>query len=201
MSQQLLMFDIPGVSNRLITSTWMLQRSYNWQLMMTRTIGGISGPFVSQYCQDVSLGNYKISDLSTVRYGAFKRHYASLMSIETVTLTFLAPVDNSVYDYFKEWRNLVVDEQGFYYPKANYAKRIFVSLYNKTGIQTLMLVLNGTFPLGLPKVAASYSSEDVLKYEIELSVDYIKSESLTGKIREGITNAGNDIVDSFRSTP
>lgn len=193
---QLLKFDIPSVTGRFVTKTWMLQRTYNWQLMMTSNINGIIGPLVSQYCQDVQFGDYMMSEISSMRYGAFQRFYAGIQTLNSATLTFLAPVDNSVYDYFKEWRKLAIDEFGFYYPKNNYSKRVYVCLYDRTGIQSSQFVLFGTFPKSLPRIVASYGSEDVLRYEVEISFDFIRNESLIGSIREGITNVAGNILGS-----
>jgi len=191
---QLLKFDIPGVLGSVTTRTWMLQRSYNWQLMMTSSINGIIGPLVSQYCQDVQFGDYSMVEMSKVRYGAFQRFYAGLQDVTSANLTFIVPIDNSVYDYFKEWRRLAIDDLGYYYPKNNYAKRIFVCLYDRTGIQSSQFSIIGAFPKALPKISASYAVENVLRYDVEISFDSVVNESLIGSIRDGITRVAGDIL-------
>jgi hypothetical protein len=61
-------------------------------------------------------------------------------------------------------------------------------MYDRSGIQSLQLTLTGAFPKGLPSIDLSYSREEVLKYDVEVSFDTIETKSLIGSIRSGITN-------------
>jgi hypothetical protein len=156
--------------------------------MMPENINGIIGVLVSQYCQDAKVGNYSMSELSSVRYGGFQRFYAGVQTVTSAVLSFIVPIDNSVYDYFKEWRLLAIDGDGYFYPKSKYAKRVYLCMYDRSGVQSLQLTLNGAFPKNLPSIDLSYSREEVLKYDVEISFDTIETKSLIGDIRSGITN-------------
>ncbi len=193
---QLLKLDLPGVAGSILTKTWMLQRSYNWQLMMPENINGIIGVLVSQYCQDASVGNYSISELSSIRYGGFQRFYPGIQTITSAKFSFIAPIDNSVYDYFSGWRKLAIDDNGYYYPKSRYAKRIYLCMYDRSGVQSLQLTLIGAFPRGLPVIDLSYSKEEVLKYDVDIIFDYIETKSLTGLVRSSIINVATNTIGS-----
>lgn len=180
-------FDLSGIGANLLTRIWMLQRSFNWQLIMPQNINRIVGYLVSQYCQEIRFGDYSIGEVSALRYGPKQRFYAGLETIDTVTLTFLKPTDNSVLTYFYGWSELMIDKDGYYYPKNNYKKNIYVILYDRTGIQTTKFILKGVFPKRKPSYFLSYASEDIAKLEIELRVDSIE-------IKKGLLNK---IVDAI----
>ncbi|MBE3139285.1 MAG: hypothetical protein IMZ53_01750 [Thermoplasmata archaeon] len=180
-------FDLSSVGGSFLRRTWMLQRTFNWQLIMPFDFKGNIGFLVSQYCQDVNFGDYSITTVSSMRYGAYQRFYAGLQDISTVTLTFLVPVDNSVYDYFYSWSNLIVDAQGHYSPKNVYKKTIFVMMYDRTGIQATKFALKGTFPLNKVAAGLSYGTEGIVTLTMTLSVDTIEPSSFLGDIRSAVT--------------
>ena len=182
-------FDLAGIGGNLLRRTWLLQRTYNWQLIMPHDFKGNIGFLVSQYCQDVNFGDYTMSQLSMLRYGAYQRFYAGLQDISSVTLTFLVPVDNSVYDYFYSWSELILDAQGYYHPKNNYKKNIFAIMYDRTGIQATKFTLKGVFPINTVAAGLSYNSENILTLTMNLSIDSIEPSSFLGDIRSGVTGA------------
>jgi len=173
---QALNLDLYGFGASILTKLWRLQRTFNWQLVMPHNINKISGYFISQYCQEVRFGDYNISDISTLRYGPEQRFYAGLPTIETVVLTFLKPVDDSILTYFYGWYELMIDKQGYYYPKNHYKKDIYVSLYDRMGIQSTKFKLKGAFVKRRPSYHLSYSNDNVLMVEMELCVDTIEVE-------------------------
>lgn len=184
-------FDISGiggVGNVLRAKLWHLQRTFSWQLMMTSNFDGILGYLVSQYCQDVQFGDYSISEISTMKHGAFQRFYAGIQSIDTITLTFLVPTDNSVMDYFYGWYNKMIDTNGYYHPKNNYRRDIYLILYDQTGIQSNKYRFRGVFPISHPKIHPTYAEDDVLRMSITLRVDMIEPTSLVSFIRRGALN-------------
>lgn len=181
---QLLKFDIPGVIGNLTTRTWSLQRSYNWQLMMPFTFGGVIGVLVSQYCQDVKFGDYSINELTSVRYGAFQRFYAGIDQIDTISLQFVMPVDNSVYDFFRYWKETVRSRSGHYSVKREYAKTIYIMTYDRSGIQSSQYKCHGCFPKTCPPQDFSYGKDDVHRWGLDLSVDYIEPFSLIGSVEQ-----------------
>jgi len=150
--------------------TWMLQRAYMWELMLP-DIGGISGLFVSTFCQDIKFGDYGMEDVSSLKYGAFRAKYAGSLDIPDLTLTFLRPVPDQVTSYFYAWSRLIVTDEGYYNPKGNYARSLYVYLYDTTGAITNKIQLVGCFPKDLPGWDFSYESETISKISVTISVD------------------------------
>lgn len=196
---QKLGYDLSGVGAFLTTRLLMLQRSYEWQLLLPHDFGGIVGLGVSRYCEDIEFGDYHITEISTMKHGAFQRFYAGVHTIDVVTLTFLKPIDNSVSDYFYAWYNDMIDENGFYSPKSRYKRDIFAVLYDRTGIESVKFKLMGAFPLSrVPRIRASWASEGVLRVSVRLSVDDIEMSSLIGSIRKGVTNVLGGVADQAK---
>lgn len=186
---QLLKFDIPGVLGNLTTRIWSLQRSYNWQLMMPFTIQGVMGVFVSQYCQDVKFGDYSMNEVTSIRYGAQQRFYAGLDQIDTINLQFVMPTDNSVYDFFRYWRELVRTKDGYYNVKREYAKTIYIMTYDRTGVQSGQYKCHGCFPKTNPPQELSYNKDDIHRWGLDLSVDYVEPFSLIGSVEQAVVSA------------
>ena len=174
----------------------LLQRSYNFDVQLPE-IESISGTLVGGYCQDIKFGDYSLAT-TDLRFGAFKSKYASGdTEISDVTMTFLKPIPDFSTAYFYAWRNLIIDQNGYYGIKSAYAKGIYVYLYDVTGFMVGKIQLVGAFPKTMPDYDLSYESETVSKFSITFSVDRISfgefsptqyAESLDTPITEvGIT--------------
>jgi hypothetical protein len=165
--------DLAGLGSTPITKTWHLQRAYDWQLMLLHNFGGAIGYLVSQFCQDITFGDYSIADLSTMQHGAFQRFYAGLQTIDSVTLVFLIPTDNSVMDYFYAWYERMIDKQGYYSPKNNYKRDVYIMLSDRTKLEIIRFRLKGCFPRSHPTIHPSYTDEGIMMAQVVLSVDKI----------------------------
>lgn len=167
--------DLYGFGAARITQTWMLQRNYNWQVIFPTTIGGLPGYWISQYCQGISFGDYAFDQVVKLRYGSEQRGYPGDQVIDSVAVTFLSPTDQSVYNYFRFWRNSIVSD-GYYAPKNDYAHDIYAILYDGN-IETNRFRLKGCWPVNLPVQDFTYESEEVIKYKVTLNVDKIETGS------------------------
>lgn len=192
-------FDLSGIGANLTTKIWMLQRSYNWQLLMPFFINGIPGYLVSQYCQDIRFGDYNISDVAAMKYGAQQRFYAGLQTINAVSASFIVPIDNTLIGYLYGWREKVIDKNGYYHPSGDYKKNIFVILYDRTGIESTKFELVGAFPITNPIIDLSYAREDVLRYNVDFRIDSIEVSSLIGTIAGGVINLVSNISSKAKS--
>jgi len=166
--------DISGLGFFLSSKTWNLQRAYNWSLMMPSDFSGVLGYLVSQYCQDVTFGDYSISELSVMKSGAFQKFYAGLQTIDTVTLLFLVPSDNSLREYFYGWYERMIDKEGYYYPKLNYKRDVYLMFYDQSGLENVRFLMKGCFPKTHLVEHPSYTDDGVLMAQITLSIDKIE---------------------------
>lgn len=151
-----------------------VQRSYNWDLIMpdvwTSTVLGV---VVSKYCQNITFGNYNMADISAMKVGVFSKFFAGSLDIKKPVATFIAPVPDVVSNYFHVWKKLIIDDDGYYHKSLNYKKNLYIVLYDRTGIPANMISLVGVFPKTFPEWNLAYTSEDIVKYNIEFSVDKI----------------------------
>lgn len=164
------MFGIYGYDLDILRKTLSLQRNYNWEIMLP-DIAYLPGTIVSLCCQDIRFGDYGMSDIERVRNGAYESKYPGYMTIPDIELVFLKPLPDIVSAYFYEWRKLVVDDVGFYGVKADYAKSIWVYLYDVTGVAFNRIQLVGVYPSSLPKYDLSYTGEDITRLRVGLNVD------------------------------
>jgi len=187
-------FDISGVTYSTLSKTWVLQRKYEWRLFMPHFINGVYGHLIAPMCQDVRFGNYSIASLSTMQYGAFQRFYAGLQTITNVGLTFVMPIDNSVIDYFDGWYHQMISKDGFYAPKSNYAKTIYVHFFDRSGVESVRFELHGAFVSQRPVFDPSYSANDLQRVSFNLSVDRIETRSLIGQVRSAAMGLADDVL-------
>jgi hypothetical protein len=156
----------------VLAKRWKLQRRYLWEVILP-DVDGLPGIDVSQYCQDVKFGEYKMEDVAKMRYGAFQKGYAGFFAIDTVSISFLCPIPDLVGEYLRSWKSLIIDERGFYYPKIQYAKVVYVRLYDRDGTISGSFRLAGVFPKTFPAYDLSYEGEDLVKFDIDFNVDRI----------------------------
>jgi len=88
----------------------------------------------------------------------------------------------------------MIDQNGYYFPKNNYTKQIYVSLYDRSGVESVRLTLKGVFPVNKPTVDMSYEATDILRIGVTLSVDKVESYSLIGRVRSTLSNVVGDVA-------
>jgi len=128
------------------------QRDYNWALLMPQQVNGTAGLEISKFCKRITFGDKNIETVRFLIIQAKKQFIPDSLLIDQVQLTFLAPCPDIVQDYFSAWR-------------------LFIYLYTQRGNEGTIIQLKGAFPVKVPAYNLSYANEDILKYEIVLSVD------------------------------
>ena len=152
------------------TRKWRLQRDFNWELLLP-DMGGIDGTEVSQYCQAVTFSDYGMQQVSKIRYGPYRRSYAGFYEIDDLSLTFVKPVPDYVSNYLYTWKSMITDERGFYYPKLNYAKNTYISLFDRDGSSAGSFTFKGVFPKTAIRHKLAYANEGIVKLSIDFNVD------------------------------
>ena len=150
-----------------------LHRTYNWDIFMPFSAGGVPGVVLSKFCQDIKFGEYGITDLSTLKHGAFQLFYPGFLQINPVTMTFLKPFPDIVSMFFHGWKEQMISRVGYYSPKVAYKHNVYVFVNSSQGIPADRFILEGCFPKTFPSYELSYDSEDIIKFNIEFSVDRV----------------------------
>ena len=163
------------LDTKKVLQTTDFQRNYNWEFILPGSVSSVDNILVSSYIQDIKFGQYDFTELTTLRQGPFETHYAGPMKIEPITLSILSPSTLEVVQYFSDWRNRIVDDSGFYYPKMNYAFSSYCYLYDSAGNQMIGYKLVNTYPKTFPSYKLTYAGEgEIVKHDIEMSVDFIE---------------------------
>jgi hypothetical protein len=177
---------MPGVS---VPVDWILgkarfQRNYLWDVLLpdiSETIGGIPtggliGFGLAQLVRDVQFGDYSMDAASTMRVGPYQAHFAGMLTVDKIRITFVKTMPDAVSAYINAWKDLIVDKQGLFKMKSNYQKDIYVRFLDSTGIAFGRYKLTGCFPVTFPKYNLNYTNEDLTTVAIEFSVDKIEYE-------------------------
>ena len=164
------------------------QRDYNWEILFPRSVGLISGIAISKYCKRVAFGNSNIERVGHYQVGAKKKFVPEGMVADRMSLTFLSPFPDLVQDYFVKWRDMTIGPSGDYSVQSSYKMNVFIQLYTQQGITSNILHVTGVFPVKVPSYNLAYANEDILKYEITLSMDdlMLKSMDIGGMIKTTI---------------
>lgn len=151
-----------------------MQRSYLWDFILPSFGFIVDGIAVSKFCQSCRFGQYNIGDVETLQVGPFQKFFPGTLAIETVVATFLTPIPDIVSLYFINWKNKIVDNNGFYSPSNAYKKNIYAILYDKSGLPVNFIQMNKAFPIKFPTFDLNYSDEKMVQFDIEFRVDNIK---------------------------
>jgi hypothetical protein len=147
---------------------------------MLPDLAGIAGSDVGPLVRDVKFGDYNMTDVAMVWYGALRKGYAGMFQIEPMTVEFMASIPDIVQAYLYQWKGLIIDnDSGGYYPKMNYALTAYVKLYDKDGTDSATFKLTGVFPKTFPRYHLSQSQEEVITYTIDFNVDRVWLVSAT----------------------
>lgn len=173
-----------------------IQRAYNWELILPDLSGApVAGAVVGKYCQSVRLGQYDISEVLEVKSGFWKDFFPGAPNIENVTTSFVNPVPDAVSLYFQSWKGLIISERGFYTPSSRFKKSVHVMLYDRSGVNTNMITLQGAFPVKFPSFNLSYAEEKEVRFEIVLKIDRISMRhKAAGKLTEDVGPAAEGKV-------
>jgi hypothetical protein len=171
-----------------ILSKARFQRNYNWDVALPDmgsiaswlnkvTAGvteGVVGLAVSQLVQSVKFGDYNITTPVRMKVGPYEAHFAGLLTVDKVAMTFLKTVPDVVAPYFNCWKRLIIDESGLYQVKSNYQRNIYIRFIDSSGIAVGQYKLIGAFPTMFPSYNLNYSEDKVTELSVEFSVDKIE---------------------------
>jgi len=177
---------MPGLS---VPVDWILakarfQRNYLWDVLLpdiSPTIGGIPtfgliGFGLAQLVRAVQFGDYSMNDANTMRVGPYQANFAGLLTVDKIRITFVKTMPDAVSAYINAWKNLIVDSQGLFQPKAKYQKTMYVRFLDSTGIALGRYKLIGCFPTTFPKYNLDYENNNVTTVQVEFAVDKIEYE-------------------------
>lgn len=171
-----------GVSNIRPTLKTDYQRDYLFEVKLPNIIGttNVSDPSaVERLVQDITFGDYSMSQASILKVGALTSYYAGMLTIPPFYLTFLVPSPNILADYLTTWRSLIVNSQGIFSVKSAYQANIYVRFLDTAGNITGSYKCIGCFPVQQPVYMLRYGSGKVATVKIQFSMDKIEYTDLS----------------------
>jgi len=182
-----------------------VQRDYNWDFILP-SIGIIPGVVLSKYCQSVSFGQYNIEEIIEQRRGAEKSFFPGTLNITGLKATFIVPTPDLVGAYFTSWKKLIVDDDGYYGLPNEYKRNASIVFYDRSfSIPTNIATVKGLFPKTFPAFNLAYSSEDIVRYDIEFSfdkitfgLDAISPKTIVGKGVEKLKSLAGPAIDRIK---
>lgn len=153
------------------------QRDYMWDFvppLLSKSKNKVSNVEVGKLCQELYFEPRKLRGTEDIKYGGEKRSYPGMVTVGNLKAKFICPMPDLVGVYFRDWFDLMVDENGFYHPKNNYSGEGQVSLYNRTGALNFCFNVRGLFPISIGSYNLSMGGKEFLKYEVELNLDGIE---------------------------
>jgi hypothetical protein len=100
------------------------------------------------------------------------------MEVGEISLTLLKIMPDIVTPYLNAWKELIVDTQGLYHPKSNYAKNIYIRFLDSTGLSIGKYKLIGAFPTKFPEYSLNYTDEKVTTIKVGFSVDKVEYQGI-----------------------
>ena len=153
------------------------QRSYLWDVLLPDIgfqMGGLVGFALSQFIQEISFGDYNITNPTTMRYGPYQASFAANFDVGKVKMTFLKTMPDIVSPYFNSWKNLIIGPDGLYNAKTKYQKTIYIRFMDSTGMTIGQYKLLSCFPVTFPSYDLSMSKNEVVKVSVEFQCDKIE---------------------------
>ena len=154
------------------------QRNYLWELVIAYDTPTLSGFDVGTLAQAVAFGEYSVES-NKMRVGPYTSFFAGLLTVQVFRVTFLVPNPNVLVDYFDSWKDLMVGNDGLFFPKTNYMKNMYLRLLDRDGTITGQYKLIGCFPTGFPYYQLDYGTNGLAKVPMVFAVDKIEYTDLS----------------------
>lgn len=148
------------------------QKSYSWEV----AIQGLSTGAVSELTFYARTVNIPVSSVEQViiPYKSSRVNFAGRdTSDHTVNITFWDDENQTVYQYFQDWINLIRNPvTGGQTPKNIYTANCQLKLQDSTGNNTTALIdLTNAWPTEVGEVSLSYDSSEAVEISVTLSYD------------------------------
>ncbi len=99
-------------------------------------------------------------------------YYPGTNDIDALSITFYETYDYRVSQWLRQWRLLVVHDDGNYGVPAEYKKKMFVQMYSSQGNIAQTLTYHGTWPTDKEAISLSYDDETGrITVDAQFSVD------------------------------
>jgi len=134
---------------------------------------------ISMLAVDVSIPGVTF-EKDGIFYNNFQENIVVGQDFDPITINFYATKE--VLKYFKQWKEKIVDKNGFFGLKKNYAKNIEIELLDEKGNPIKKVKIIDAFPLNLPQIDLSAKNRDAfLEYAVTFEFKRFEEEIFESK--------------------
>lgn len=198
--------DIGAILSRDIISIRgrRFQRKYNFEVLLPM-VGWVLGELAAPMIQAVSYSDYFMEKAAEMKKGAYKAFYVDDLASPTLTFKFLETEEGIVRLYLNAWRNLMINRQGLWNNKKQYAKDIVLTYLTAEGLPIRVVKFRNAFPLIFYRADLSYESNDIQTIEVPFACDMVEEgiigEDIVGTAVSGLLDAGARALGNALSNP
>lgn len=191
---------MPGIHipNDQLLSRVRFQRSYLWDVLLPDITSrmfrgaipngpggqagiptfGLIGFALAQLVRNVQFGDYSMNDIITMRAGPYQAHFAGLLTVNDIIITFNKTAPDAVSTYINEWKKLMVDPvTGLFLPKSSYQKTIYIRFLYSEGLAIGRYKFIGCFPRIFPRYSMDYDNDLITTTQVTFAVDKVEYEA------------------------
>ncbi len=198
--------DIGAVLSRDIVSIRgrRFQRKYNFEVLLPM-VGWVLGELAAPMIQGVSYSDYFMEKAAEMKKGAYKAFYVDDLASPTLTFKFLETEEGIVRLYLNAWRNLMINRQGLWNNKNQYAKDIVLTYLTAEGLPIRVVKFRNAFPLIFYRADLSYESNEIQTIEVPFACDMVEEgivgEDIIGDTVNNLLEMGRTALGNALSNP
>lgn len=198
--------DIGAVLSRDIVSIRgrRFQRKYNFEVLLPM-VGWVLGELAAPMIQAVSYSDYFMEKAADMKKGAYKAFYVDDLASPTLTFKFLETEEGIVRLYLNAWRNLMINRQGLWNNKSQYAKDIVLTYLTAEGLPIRVVKFRNAFPLIFYRADLSYESNEIQTIEVPFACDMVEEgiigEDIVGDVVDNLLEMGRTALGNALSNP
>ncbi|MDE1905569.1 MAG: hypothetical protein KGH75_03855 [Rhodospirillales bacterium] len=122
------------------------------------------------YVREMNFGFNHISASQRYRNGIYNQ-FPTQTSNSPSSITFYEPYNYSITYYLEQWNLLIRSKDGVYNVPSQYMGSLIIRLYDPTGLQQLMVQLDGVWPISRHPIQLSYAHSDMTVIGCDFSVN------------------------------
>ena len=145
------------------------------------------------YIHDINFSFNHANAAQRYRNGIYQQYPTQFMA-NPVSLSFYEPYNYSISYYLEQWNLLIRSKTGAYNTPNMYMGSFIVRLYDQTGLQQMMVQLDGVWPMTRHPISMNYQASGMTVVGCDFSVNNV-SISYIGTGFTTLLSAGNITTD------
>ena len=129
-------------------------------------------PLSNVYVREVNFNYNHVNAVQRYRNGIYQQYPTQFMA-NPVALTFYEPYNYSISYFLEQWSLLIRNKSGAFNTPNNYMGSMILRLYDVTGLQQLMVQLDGVWPITRHSINLQYQSSGMTLVGCDFSINNV----------------------------